>query len=83
MGITNFKTNKEIIALNDAYSNIRKVCECGHSIYVKKKQIYKICDWCGCKVYYDDDKQEEYDNNKRKREFMYNLHKRMVKENEK
>ena len=45
------KTNKEIIKLARIYTNNRIKCKCGHSISFLGRNKYKICSWCGRKVY--------------------------------
>ena len=31
----------------------KKICKCGHRVFIVKKYGYGICDYCGTKVYGD------------------------------
>lgn len=45
--------------LDNKLADCKKYCRCGHSVTVPKvmKKEYKICGWCGGRVYIDDEKQ--------------------------
>lgn len=51
--ITNFKTNKEIIALSKNRNKHVYKCKCGHSvvIYPMEHKTRKLCSFCGKYVY--------------------------------
>lgn len=52
-----FKDHNQI--MSDNLAELKKYCRCGHSVTVPKsmKKDYKICGWCGGRVYKDDAKQ--------------------------
>lgn len=35
---------------NEVQNHIYK-CKCGHSVFIRKKEIKSICNWCGRSVY--------------------------------
>ena len=43
----------------------RRKCECGHAIDFKGYYEYKICTWCGRKVYKDEKAQFKFEMEKR------------------
>lgn len=45
------RTNKEIMKIARIATDNRMKCECGHSISFLERNKYKICSWCGKKVY--------------------------------
>lgn len=55
-------TNKEIIRYSKGIEDYKVKCTCGHSVIIFPidKKSYKICSWCGHKVYRD--KQEQFKN---------------------
>ena len=46
-------TNKEILKYSSEIENYKVKCTCGHSVIIFPidKKGYKICSWCGHKVY--------------------------------
>lgn len=71
--------------LDDAISDCKRKCKCGHTKVVPKsnKFEYVICNWCGGRLYYDDAKQKEYEKKVNKEEFKYKLNKTIEKANKK
>lgn len=71
--------------VDDVTAKLKKKCKCGHSKIVpySSKYEYLICNWCGRRLYYDDEKQKEYDKKVAKENFMFNLKKYINEEEEK
>ena len=63
--------------LDDAISDCKKKCKCGHTMLVpySSKHEYVICSWCGGRLYFNNDKQKEYDKKVAKNDFMFKLNK--------
>jgi len=61
--------------LGDADAEGRRKCKCGHTIIFHRviKSGYLICSWCGSRVYYDVEKQKEYDKEVAKNEFIFKV----------
>lgn len=38
----------------DAIQEQMKTCKCGHRVFVENKYKYRICTWCGSRVYKDE-----------------------------
>lgn len=50
---------KRDVRLLEAYAEIRVYCNnCGHTLHIPNPLNYKICTWCGTKVYRN--KQTEF-----------------------
>ena len=54
-------------------------CKCGHSIPMRPCVESVICNWCGCRVFRDKDKQIIYDKEIGKREALLKFKKEMRK----
>lgn len=69
--------------LDNAVANCKKKCKCGHTKVVpySSKYEYILCSWCGGRLYFDDDKQKEYDDRVAKNDFVFNLNKCLEKRN--
>lgn len=46
-------TSREMSKYDEALRSCKKVCKCGHRVFIVKKYGYGICDYCGTKVYGD------------------------------
>ena len=46
-------TSREMSKYDEALRKCKKVCRCGHRVFIVKKYGYGICDYCGTKVYGD------------------------------
>lgn len=42
---------KELIKYNDEAQRHTVTCECGHRVIIPENRKYRICSWCGIKVY--------------------------------
>ena len=50
---------KKDIKMFDFYTKVSQYCpNCGHTLYIPNPMKFKICDWCGCKTYRNN--QEEF-----------------------
>ena len=68
--------------LDNAVEKCKKKCKCGHTKVVpySSKYEYLICSWCGGRLYFDDAKQKEYDDEVAKNDFMFKLNKCLNKD---
>ena len=68
--------------LDNAVEKCKKKCKCGHTKVVpySSKYEYLICNWCGGRLYFDDAKQKEYDDEVAKNDFMFKLNKCLNKD---
>ena len=63
--IINKKKYKEERKKDNAYTEIKRYCKCGHAVYVIKQFKKVVCGYCGRYVYYDE-KEEFKDKLQRK-----------------
>ena len=68
--------------LDNAVEKCKKKCKCGHTKVVpySSKYEYLICSWCGGRLYFDEAKQKEYDDEVAKNDFMFKLNKCLNKD---
>ena len=61
----------------------KKKCKCGHTKIVPPSRHYEylICDWCGGRLYHDENKQKEHNKKVAKDNFLYNVRKFLSEEN--
>lgn len=69
--------------LDNAIADCKKKCKCGHTKIVpySSKYDYILCSWCGGRLYFDDNKQKEYDDRVAKNDFVFKLNKCLEKRN--
>ena len=69
--------------VDDVTACLKKECKCGHRKLVpySSKYEYVLCNWCGARLYYDDNKQQEWDKKVAKENFIFNLNKCIEEKN--
>ena len=59
--------------LHDVLTEHRRKCSCGHTITTlpasKHHKEYIVCNWCGKKVFKDEEKQKEYERQLKRENF--------------
>lgn len=65
-------------------AELKKKCRCGHTqiVPMSSKREYVLCKWCNARLYWDDNKQQEYNKKVAKDNFIFNL-KKCIKDKEK
>lgn len=63
--------------IDDMYANFKRKCKCGHSVIVPKtgKLEFRLCHWCGGRMYRDPIKQQIYEEQRELNEFKFMLKK--------
>lgn len=59
--------------VDEELAKCRKKCRCGHTVEVPNshKGDYKLCNWCGHRVYKNDRTQKEYERKVDSEEFRF------------
>lgn len=65
-----WKEHEEWSRRQDSLEKVKKICKCGHVVYVPKRNVFVYCTWCYRKVFQDE-----------RSEFEYNIFKSMGKVN--
>lgn len=65
------------ILTESCITDAKKKCKCGHTQLVIKRRDrdYVLCSYCGARLYYDDNKQKEYNRKVDKDNFIRGLKK--------
>ena len=71
--------------IDEVLVNLKRKCKCGHTQVVpySRKYDYAICHYCGGRLYYDDQKQKQYDEKCKKEMFRLRMNRTLEKATEK
>ena len=61
--------------IDDVYAKFKRKCKCGHSMIIPNngRWEYRLCKWCGGRMYIDKEKQKIYDRKREEEEYRFNL----------
>lgn len=71
--------------LDNALACCKRKCKCGHTKVVpfSIKRDYVLCGWCGSRIYFEEEKQQKYDEKVAKDNFIFQLNKVIQRNQEK